>query len=37
MYAWLVTQPKTFLIEGIQKLLDCWTEYVEKGGGCIEK
>jgi histone-lysine N-methyltransferase SETMAR len=35
--AWLVTQRKTFLSAGIQKLLDCWTEYVEKGWGCIEK
>jgi hypothetical protein len=35
LYEWLVTQSKTFLSEGIQKLLDCWTKIVEMGGGYI--
>jgi hypothetical protein len=35
LYEWLVTQPKTFLSEGIEKLLDCWTKFVEMGGGYI--
>jgi hypothetical protein len=35
-HAWYVTQPKTFY-EGIEKLVDRWTEYVEKvGRHCIE-
>jgi hypothetical protein len=33
----LVTQPKTFLSEGIQKLVSCWTKCVAKEGDYVEK
>jgi hypothetical protein len=37
VHVWLVTEPKTFFSKGIQKLVDCWTKFVEKDWDYIEK
>ena len=37
VHKWLRDQPKTFLLEGIRKLVDRWTKYIEKEGDYIEK
>ena len=37
MHEWLTAQPKTFICEGIQKLLERWNECIAKLGDCIEK
>jgi histone-lysine N-methyltransferase SETMAR len=36
VHAWLVTQPKTFFSEGIQKLVSRWTKCVAKEGDYVE-
>jgi len=36
VHKWLRDQPKTFL-EGIRKLVDCWTKCIEKEGDYVEK
>jgi hypothetical protein len=37
VHKWLRDQPKTFLVEGIRKLVDDWTKCMEKEGDYIEK
>jgi hypothetical protein len=32
----LKAELKTFYYDGGRKLLDCWTEYIEQEGDCIE-
>jgi hypothetical protein len=37
VHKWLFDQPKTFFVEGIRKLVDLWTKYIEKEGDYVEK
>jgi histone-lysine N-methyltransferase SETMAR len=37
VHKWLRDQPKTFFLEGIRKLVDCWTKCIEKEGDYVEK
>jgi hypothetical protein len=37
LHKWLHDQPETFFVEGIHKLVDCWTKCIEKEGDYIEK
>ena len=34
VHKWLRDQPKTFFLEEIHKLVDCWTKCIEKEGDC---
>jgi hypothetical protein len=34
---WLRDQPKTFFLEGIPKLMDRWTKWIEKEGDYVER
>ena len=35
--SWLKAMPKSFILEGIRKLVDRWTKRVVKQGDCVEK
>jgi hypothetical protein len=37
VHKWLCDQPKTFFMEGICKLVDCWTKCIKKEGNYVEK
>jgi hypothetical protein len=37
VHAWLAGQPKTFIAEGIKKLVQRWKKCIEKQGDCVEK
>ena len=37
VHKWLHNQPKTFFLEGIRKIVDCWTKCIEKEGDYVEK
>ena len=37
VHKWLRDQLNTFFLEGIRKLVDCWTKCIEKEGDYIEK
>jgi hypothetical protein len=37
VYAWLVTEPKTFFSDDILKLVDRWTMFAEKDWDYKEK
>jgi hypothetical protein len=37
VHVWLAAQPKTFFSKGIRKLVQRWTNCVEKEGDYIEK
>jgi hypothetical protein len=37
VHAWLVTEPKTFFSEDIQKLVSHWTKCIAKEGDCVEE
>jgi len=37
VHEWRAAQPKTFVSEGIQKLLECWNKCIAKHGDYIEK
>jgi hypothetical protein len=37
VHKWLRDQPKTFIVEGIRKLVDRWTKCIEKDRDYVEK